>query len=194
MYCEKGKGLRSYVKHLSYGMLTVKCWCLEDYDQFVHREIRVIFTNWFLPSDIHRCLWNHTKPTSNQFLVLIIGNYLIYPCISRPLMTEKSAQKITLDFYTGHRQRPDPSNSRNYYNNCLKSVSKTKFTKPVLIVFKFHQFSVWSSLTKKFEIINFMWLKQKSTGADFYCIFWYVEQTFSHTVSLLFSITIAWSL
>ena len=39
--------------------------------------------------------------------------YHIYPCISQPFMTEKSAQKITLDLYTGHRQRPEPSNPRN---------------------------------------------------------------------------------
>ena len=36
-----------------------------------------------------------------------------YLCISRPFMTEKSVQKITLDLYMGHRQIPDPNNPRN---------------------------------------------------------------------------------
>ena len=83
--------------------------------------------------------------------------YHIYPCISQPFMTEKSAQKIILDLYTGHIQRPDPSNPRNQHNNCLKSINKTKFIKPVLIVFEFCQFSACSSSTKNFEIINFTW-------------------------------------
>ena len=38
-------------------------------------------------------------------------------------------------------------------------------------MFKFRQFSAHSSSTKKFEIINFKWLKHKATGADFYCVF-----------------------
>ena len=33
--------------------------------------------------------------------------YRIYSCISRPFMTKKSAQKIALDLYTSHTQRPD---------------------------------------------------------------------------------------
>ena len=37
------------------------------------------------------------------------NNYRIYPCMSWPFMTEKSAQKITLDLYT----RPNLSNLRN---------------------------------------------------------------------------------
>ena len=77
----------------------------------------------------------------------------------------------SLDLYTGHRQRPDPSNPRNQHNNCLKSIGKTKFTKPVLTMFEFHQFSACSLQTKKFEIMNFTWLKQKPTEAYFYCIF-----------------------
>ena len=32
--------------------------------------------------------------------------YRIYPCISRPFMTKRPAQKIALDLYTSHTQRP----------------------------------------------------------------------------------------
>ena len=67
-------------------------------------------------------------------------------------------QKITLDFYTNHTQKPDPSNPRNWHNNSVKSVWKTKFVKPVRIVFEFHYFTVHSLSAKKFEIINFEWL------------------------------------
>ena len=81
-------------------------------------------------------------------------------------MTEKSAQKITFDLYMSHTQRPDPSNPRNQHenvnvNNCLKSVKKTEFIKPVRIVFEFRHFSAHFSSTKEFEIINFEWLKTK---------------------------------
>ena len=71
---------------------------------------------------------------------------------------KKSAQKISLDLYMSHTQRPDPCNPRNKHNNCLKSVMKTKFAKPVLIVFEFH----WAAhclSTKKLEIIHFKRLK-----------------------------------
>ena len=34
-------------------------------------------------------------------------DYRIYSCISRPFMTKKSAQKIALDLYMSHIQRPD---------------------------------------------------------------------------------------
>ena len=40
----------------------------------------------------------------------------------------------------------------------MKSVRKTKFVKPVRIVFEFHYFTVHSLSAKKFEIINFEWL------------------------------------
>ena len=33
--------------------------------------------------------------------------YRIYSCISRPFTTKKSAQKITLNLYMSHTQRPD---------------------------------------------------------------------------------------
>ena len=33
--------------------------------------------------------------------------YRIYLCISRPFKTKKSAQKIALDLYMSHTQRPD---------------------------------------------------------------------------------------
>ena len=35
------------------------------------------------------------------------STYRIYSCISQPFMTKKSAQKIVLDLYTSHTQRPD---------------------------------------------------------------------------------------
>ena len=38
---------------------------------------------------------------------ICINNYRIYSCISRPFTTKKSAQKIALDLYTSHTQRPD---------------------------------------------------------------------------------------
>ena len=76
-------------------------------------------------------------------------------------MTTKSAQKITLNLYTSHTQRPDPSNPRNQHNNCLRLVRKTKFIKPVLTVCEFRHFSVHSSSTKMFEILNFKWLNTK---------------------------------
>ena len=73
-------------------------------------------------------------------------------------MTKKSSQKITLDLYRSHTQRPDLSNPRNKHNNCLKSIKKTKFIKPVIIVLEFHHFSTCQP--KKFEI-NFKWLNIK---------------------------------
>ena len=36
-----------------------------------------------------------------------VTQYRIYSCISRPFTTKKSAQKIALDLYTSHTQRPD---------------------------------------------------------------------------------------
>ena len=41
-----------------------------------------------------------------QFTVRI-HKYCIYLCISRPFTTKKSTQKIALDLYTSHTQRPD---------------------------------------------------------------------------------------
>ena len=70
-------------------------------------------------------------------------------------------RKITLDLYTSHTQRPDPSNPRNKHNNCLKSVRNTEFIKPVRIAFEFRHFSAHYSSTKKFEIIHFEWLNTK---------------------------------
>ena len=105
-------------------------------------------------------------------------------------MTKKSALKITLNLYTSHTQRPDPSNVRNLHNNCLESIKKTTCTNPVPIVFEFCQFSAYSLSTKKLEITYFKWLKHKATGPDFFCVFWSVELTFFLTVygsELLFS-------
>ena len=47
-----------------------------------------------------------------------------------------------------------------WQNDRLKSIRKTKFTKLVLTVYEFHQFSVHSLSTKKFETINFKWLNK----------------------------------
>ena len=77
--------------------------------------------------------------------------YSIYSCISRSFRTKISAQKITLDLYTSRTQRPDLSNPRNQHNNCLKSVWKTDFIKPVRIVFEFRHFSAHSSSTKSLK-------------------------------------------
>ena len=51
--------------------------------------------------------------------------YCIYLCISWRFMTKNSAQKITLNLDTSHTQRPDSGNPRNWYNNCLKSISSS---------------------------------------------------------------------
>ena len=77
--------------------------------------------------------------------------YRIYSCISPSFRTKISAQKITLDLYTSRTQRPDQSNPRNQHNNCLKSVWKTDFIKPVRIVFEFRLFSAHSSSTKSLK-------------------------------------------
>ena len=55
-----------------------------------------ISSSWFFP-----------RP---KLLILILQhllNYRIFSCISRPFTTNKSAQKIALDLYTSHTQRPD---------------------------------------------------------------------------------------
>ena len=44
---------------------------------------------------------------SNIILCVSGTQYRIYSCISRPFTTKKSAQKIALDLYTSHTQRPD---------------------------------------------------------------------------------------
>ena len=81
------------------------------------------------------------------------SRYCIYSCISQPFMTKKSPLTYT--------QRPDLSNPRNQHKIYLKSIGKTKFIKPVLIVFEFRHFLPHSSSTKMFEIINFKWLNKK---------------------------------
>ena len=63
--------------------------------------------------------------------------------------------------------------------------------KPFLIVFEFHQFSGHSSSTKRYEIIK--WLKHTTTGADFHCVFWSIEQIFFHTAWLLFMV-LSWNI
>ena len=48
------------------------------------------------------CALVATSPLLTQTL-----SYRIYSCISQPFTTKKSAQKIAVDFYTIHTQRPD---------------------------------------------------------------------------------------
>ena len=63
---------------------------------------------------------------------------------------------------------------------------KTEFTKPVLILLKFCQFSAHSSSTKNCEIINVKWFKRKPTGNDFSFVFWSVEQTFFYSFAAVY--------
>ena len=92
--------------------------------------------------------------------------YRIYSCISRPFTTQKSAQKIALDLYTSHTQRPDQA-----VREISIIIARSALGKPVIIVVDFHQFSEHSSPTKKCEIINVKWFKRRSTGDYFYCVF-----------------------
>ena len=92
--------------------------------------------------------------------------YRIYSCISRPFTTKKSAQKIALDLYTSHTQRPDQA-----VQEISITTARSALGKAVIIVADFHQFSEHSSATKKFEIINVKWFKRRSTGDYFYCVF-----------------------
>ena len=76
--------------------------------------------------------------------------YRIYSCISRPFTTKKSAQKIALDLYMSHTQRPDQA---------VQEISITAWSalgKPVLIAVDFCQFSAHSLSTKKCETIKLM--------------------------------------
>ena len=61
--------------------------------------------------------------------------YRIYSCISRPFTTKKSAQKIALDLYTSHTQRPDKA-----VQEINITIAWSAFTKPVLIVVEFLSF------------------------------------------------------
>ena len=61
--------------------------------------------------------------------------YRIYSCISRPFTTKKSAQKIALNLYTSHTQRPDET---------VREISITTAWRLVTIVVEFHQFSAHS--------------------------------------------------
>ena len=50
--------------------------------------------------------WLDELELSEQFL-FCLEYYRIYLCISLPFTTKRSAQKIALDLYTSHTQRPD---------------------------------------------------------------------------------------
>jgi len=82
-------------------------------------------------------------------------------------------QKIALDLYTSHTQRPDQA---------VREISKTTawsaLGKPVQIAVDFNQFLAHSSSTKNCEIINVKWFKRRPTGDYFYCVFWSVYHTF----------------
>ena len=101
------------------------------------------------------CLWY-----SSSYI-----DYRVYSCISRPFTTKKSAQKIALDLYTRHTQRPDQAVQEISITTAWSALGK--FTKHNILCQQ-----------KKCEIINVKWSKCKSTGEDFYCVFWSVEQTF----------------
>ena len=132
-----------------------------------------------------------------QWFQICYCTYRIYSCISQPFTTKKLGQKIALDLYTSHTQRPDQA---------VREISKTTAWsasgKPVLIAVDFHQFLAHSSSTKNCEIINVKWFKRRPTGDYFYCVFWSAYQTlFSLRDSLIFTalnfgfhqtITIAW--
>ena len=71
---------------------------------------------------------------------MLIHKYRIYFYMSRPFMTQNSAQKI----------------------NLVKSIWETEFVKPVQIVLEFCQFSAqFLCPQKSFKIINFEWLNTK---------------------------------
>ena len=91
-----------------------------------------------------------------QELNWINTNYRIHSCISRPFPTKKSAQKIALDLYTSHKQRPDQA----MREICIKT-AWSAFWKPIIVV-NFCQFSEHSSSTKKCKVINVTWLKCKT--------------------------------
>ena len=82
-------------------------------------------------------------PPSPSIKDLEKATYRIYSCISRPFTTKKSAQKIALDLYTSHTQRPDQA---------VREISKTTAWsasgKPVQIAVDFHQFLAHSLSTK----------------------------------------------
>ena len=69
----------------------------------------------FIGSDSYTCQLDlkrltYTSVEKHQSVSIKFGNFLmyrIYSCISRPFTTNKSAQKIALDLYTSHTQRPD---------------------------------------------------------------------------------------
>ena len=57
---------------------------------------------------LFNCATKHcVKPDSKGNTHHVKFLYRIYSCISRPFTTKKSAQKIALDLYTSHTQRPD---------------------------------------------------------------------------------------
>ena len=111
------------------------------------------------------CQALRTKDTWSQLLNNHFNYYRIYSCISRPFTTKIWAQKIALELYTSHTQTW-PSNPKNLHNNYLKCTRKNEFSKPVLIVVDFRQFSEHSSSTKKCEIINVKWFKCKTKVND----------------------------
>jgi len=88
-------------------------------------------------------------PGTGHMIVLQNCHYRIYSCISRPFMTKKSVQKIVLDLYTSHTQRPDQA-----VREISITTAGSALGKPVIIVVDFDQFSAHSSSTKECEIIK----------------------------------------
>ena len=103
------------------------------------------FPSWLLPQSITKqvFVWNRsysyekfcTRTSSgreaNSNLEIV---YRIYSCISWPFTTKKPAQKIALDLYTSHTQRPDQAVQE------INIIAWSAFTKPVLIVVEFLSF------------------------------------------------------
>ena len=141
----------------------------EDLD-YINLNIST-FKFWFIGKDLLVLV----RWVSQLFFL----KYHIYSCISRPFLTKK----ITLNLNMSYTQRPDPSNlpEVGQENQVYKTSSNCVW------VSSGHSFSsAHSSSAKKFGIINFKWLKDKPTGADFCCVFWSVEWTFCLTALLLF--------
>ena len=58
--------------------------------------------SWILKSQMRKRTFTHFLLSTQA-----ATKTLFHSCISRPFTTKKSAQKIALDLYTSHTQRPD---------------------------------------------------------------------------------------
>ena len=69
-------------------------------------------------------VYPHLGPTliSHKIVCNELQIYRIYSCLSQPFTTKKSAQKIALDLYRSHTQRPDQAVREFQHKNCLKCI------------------------------------------------------------------------